>query len=414
MMKLFGRSILVVIVLAAPIGCPGGSRPAGPTSATKPATAPAAVGMRDWPMFRGDRSLRGVAEGELPDSLKLFWRARTGGAVGSSAAIVAGKVFVGSDDGHVYCLELKTGRKLWAFDAGDVVEASPLVLAGVVYVGSGNGFLHAIDASTGREKWKYEAGDRILGAANWVAAPRGKGRQILVGSYDNKLHCVDAASGQGLWTYETDSYVNGAPAVAAGRAVFGGCDAKIYVISAGAGTKLAAIDTDAYIAASPALLGLRAYIGHYGAEFLCVDVATAEVLWRYRGRGEPFFSSPAVGPGRVIVGSRDKRLHCIRRSDGRGLWTFLTRGAVDSSPVICGGKVVFGSNDGRVYVVTLAEGKKVWSYDTGDAVSASPAVAAGMIVIGSENGFVYAFGPAGGALARPATIELRAAEVKGP
>ena len=41
------------------------------------------------------------------------------------------------------------------------------------------------------------------------------------------------------------------------------------------------------------------------------------------------------------------------------MWTFATRGKVDSSPVIVGDKVVVGSDDGRLYMVSLKDGKEL-------------------------------------------------------
>ena len=74
------------------------------------------------------------------------------------------------------------------------------------------------------------------------------------------------------------------------------------------------------------------------------------------------------------------------------VWTFATRGQVDSSPVVCGDKVLVGSNDGRLYMVSLKTGKRLWDYETDDAITASPAVAGGQVIIGSEDGTVYCFG----------------------
>ena len=115
-------------------------------------------------------------------------------------------------------------------------------------------------------------------------------------------------------------------------------------------------------------------------------------LWSYRDRAFAYVSSPAVLGDRVLIGGRDKRLHCLRTKDGEALWTFGTRGKVDSSPVICDGKVVVGSEDGRLYLVSLADGKELWSYEIGQGLTASPAVADGKVVIGSEDGSVYCFG----------------------
>ena len=51
----------------------------------------------------------------------------------------------------------------------------------------------------------------------------------------------------------------------------------------------------------------------------------------------------------VIVGSRDKQVHAFDPKTGRQLWTFATKGRVDSSPVVVGDRVYFGSADGRLY-----------------------------------------------------------------
>src|SRR6185503_8112735 len=180
----------------------------------------AAAGGANWPMFRGNPALTGVAPGNLPDKLSLLWTFKTGGPVKSSAAIVGGRVFIGSGDGHVYALELANGKKTWAAKTGGPVESSPLVLDGKVFFGSTDASLYAVEAASGRQLWKYETGDKILGAPNWVKSPMGDANWVLVGSYDFKLHCVDAATGRTNWVYETGNYINGSPAVFEGKTAF--------------------------------------------------------------------------------------------------------------------------------------------------------------------------------------------------
>ena len=378
----------------------------------------------DWPMFRGGPTLIGIAGGGLAEGLELRWTFKTGGPVISSAAIVEDRVFVGSDDGNVYALALGDGKKIWAFKTGGGVESSPLVMEGKVFVGSSDGFLYALEAATGKLAWKYETGDKILGAPNWVrlgagsgtgvsSAPQGvspeaessrEGRPqdrrddrsaaVLVGSYDFKLHCVDAGTGRSNWVYETGNYINGSPAVENGEAIFGGCDGLLHVISLAAGTQVKQIEAGAYIAGSAAMTGGRAYFGQYENEFLCVDLRAGKKVWTFRDRDFPYFSSPAVTKEVVVFGGRDKLLHCVKREDGQPVWSFATRGKVDSSPVVCGNKVIVGSDDGRLYVVSLDKGKQLWSYEIGQPIQSSPAVARAKVVIGSDDGTVYCFGKA--------------------
>jgi outer membrane protein assembly factor BamB len=85
-------------------------------------------------------------------------------------------------------------------------------------------------------------------------------------------------------------------------------------------------------------------------------------------------------------------VHCLERSTGKSVWTFLAKARVDSSPLIAGNRVFVGSSDGLLYGLDLATGKKLWDFTAGAALSASPAVAQGALVIGSQDGVLYCFG----------------------
>src|SRR5688500_19620738 len=192
-------------------------------ASTAAAVAAALVGISvnaaapSWPMFRGNPGLTGLSEANLPNKLKLGWTFKTSGPVKSSPAIVDGKVFVGSNDGHLYALNLDSGQKVWAFKTEGEVESSPLVLDGVVYVGSTDGSLYAVNVADGKQLWQYATGDKILGSPNYVKT--GNDTRVIVGGYDYKLHCLDAKTGKTNWVYETGNYINGSPAVFNGKTV---------------------------------------------------------------------------------------------------------------------------------------------------------------------------------------------------
>ena len=173
----------------------------------------------EWPMFRGNPSLNGLVSGEIDDNPQLLWTYETGDMVKSSAAIKAGKVYIGSYDEALHCIDFKTGKGLWKFPTEGPVESSPLVKWDRVYFGSGDGFLYAVDEK-GEESWKYETYDQILGSPNWTEA--GGKKQILIGGYDAFLHSLEASTGKTNWVYETGNYINGSPALDSGVTVFGG------------------------------------------------------------------------------------------------------------------------------------------------------------------------------------------------
>jgi outer membrane protein assembly factor BamB len=73
---------------------------------------------------------------------KAAWTFTTRARVESSPAIAGGRVYVGSNDGRFYVLDLAKGTKLWEFNAGGAVSASPAIANGRVVIGDQNGKLY--------------------------------------------------------------------------------------------------------------------------------------------------------------------------------------------------------------------------------------------------------------------------------
>jgi outer membrane protein assembly factor BamB len=346
----------------------------------------------EWPMFRGEPTFAGVRDEPLPSHFSLLWKFNAQRGIIGSVAVKSNTVYVATVGRQVYALNLNDGKEHWQSELTGPVEATPLVVDGRVYVGSVDGVRHALDTADGTEKWAFKAGGKIAGGANYYRAKNRTAPLILFGSYDNKLYAVDGASGEKVWDLETTNYINGAPAVVGNRVIFGGCDGQVRVLDAQTGKVEETIDGGAYIAGSVAAVDNKAYYGHYEFEVVALDLQEKKRLWTYSDRQKPFFSTPAVTADRVVIGGRDRRVHCLDRATGKLVWAFTTKDEVDSSPVVCQDKVVVGSKDGRLYVLNLADGAIVWVYDAGGGIVASPAVVNSRIVVGDTNGILYVFG----------------------
>jgi eukaryotic-like serine/threonine-protein kinase len=55
-------------------------------------------------------------------------------------------VYVGSNDGRLYVLDLATGKRLSAFEAGAPITASPAIAGGRVVFGTDDGRVYALGA----------------------------------------------------------------------------------------------------------------------------------------------------------------------------------------------------------------------------------------------------------------------------
>ena len=90
----------------------------------------------NWSQFRGNHQLTGVSQANVPMSLKPLWTYEAGDSIESSAAIVGGTVFVGSQKGELVALSLDNGSVYWKFATGNPIgESSPAYANGAVFIG---------------------------------------------------------------------------------------------------------------------------------------------------------------------------------------------------------------------------------------------------------------------------------------
>src|SRR5215211_6414469 len=116
----------------------------------------------NWSQFRGNHSLTGVSQSNVPSSLKQLWTYEAGESIESSAAIVGTTVFVGSQKGELVALNLDNGSVHWKYDTGAPIgESSPAYSGGVVYIGDLGGTLHAVNAPDGKRLWTAKTGSEI-------------------------------------------------------------------------------------------------------------------------------------------------------------------------------------------------------------------------------------------------------------
>jgi len=83
--------------------------------------------------------------------------------------------------------------------------------------------------------------------------------------------------------------------------------------------------------------------------------------WRAEIGGR--LTSPVIANGRVYVASVDA--HAVRALDeatGRGLWSHTAGARVDSPPTIWSDRVIFGSADGHVTCLRASDGELVWRF----------------------------------------------------
>jgi outer membrane protein assembly factor BamB len=312
----------------------------------------------------------------------------------TSAAVAHGRVYVGSDDGLVYCLDANTGAWIWETPISGAVTSSPAVVEGKVYVGAHNDKVYCLDAYSGDEIWEYEP---TVDAGEY-SSPSVTDGKVYIGSLSGRIYCLDADTdveiGNLLWEYSTfsDSSVShSSPAVADGKLYIGSQDSILYCLNTETNIRLrwTSFENGGDIS-SPVVADGKVYFSHWAAVF-SLDANTGVWIWGDNEIYGGIVASPAVADGKVYIGTVDGDLYCLDAYTGATIWENTIGGFV-VSPAVADNKVYIGSLDGNVYCLDANTGARIWDYFIEDEELSSPVVADGKIYITSESGSVYCIG----------------------
>jgi outer membrane protein assembly factor BamB len=148
------------------------------------------------------------------------WTFFTEGPVRLAPTIADGRVFVGSDDGHAYCLDAKSGTLVWKTQLGPrdyripgnsrIISRWPLrtgivVIDDLAYCAAGmfpseGVLITAIEAATGKIKWQQKQTDLpaqgyMLASHTRLYVPAGRNNPVVLNRADGKR--IRVVSGQG-------------------------------------------------------------------------------------------------------------------------------------------------------------------------------------------------------------------------
>ena len=361
-------------------------------------------------------------EGDFPanSDRRIAWQYQCGGAVNSSPTLRDGKLYFGSNDGLLHCLDVESGAVCWTSDTG-VGEArslrllsTPLVTDNHLYVGAASSEMLCLAADTGQLRWRFETedwvrakpvllGDSLVFAdlkgylysvslqtgtedrLRWkervsdhpvYADLAGAGQNVYLSSADLRLHCFDA-SGDRLWQRDLiESFYEG--------------DTRIQTDQLAGGAF--------YQSKATADNGL-VYIGAPSGFVHAVDAATGEERWKFEGSGA-VSAAPACNKGKLFFGQQggDDTFYCLDALSGQPRWT-QALGWVWGSANLNGGRVFVPGIDGFANCLDADTGAILWRYRTGRSTCTEPVLYEDLVIFGSWDRYLYALNVVTGKLA---------------
>ena len=151
----------------------------------------AAAGAEDWPMYRSDPARSGMISETVGPELFLQWKytpthppkpawpmpseelPRMHNDNAYHVVVADGHAYFGSSTtDKVHSIDVGSGRIRWEFFTEGPVRFAPAILNGKVYVGSDDGYMYCIDGEEGSLLWKYRAGpsdEKVIGNGRMIS-----------------------------------------------------------------------------------------------------------------------------------------------------------------------------------------------------------------------------------------------------
>lgn len=329
-----------------------------------------------------------------------MWTAGDGGSIAQWMHLHNGKVYFGSLNHNVYCLDAATGEEIWKYRTDNQIGvSSPIVYDGILYIGGYDKNFYALDPETGKLIWKFATQGEI------ASTPTASDGMVYFGSRDYNIYAIDAKKGKLVWKFKTQNEVNSAATVYEGKVYMGSFDRNMYCLDAKTGRQLWKSETqdEIFCANRPLIVKDTVHFPSFDSVLRAADADTGRLKWKlvmgqygldeapvyhegknrmYMGTREGYYACISLDgkfiwkfrmsavsdttiacfyKDKLYVGSGDYNLYCLTH-DGKVVWKFKTNGHVWWYPVEFEGNIIFCSWDCNVYSVDAETGKEVWRF----------------------------------------------------
>nr|ADI18478.1 FOG: wd40-like repeat-protein [uncultured Verrucomicrobiales bacterium HF4000_13K17] len=339
---------------------------------------------------------------------KEKWTYFTEGPVRFAPTLHGGKLFVGSDDGHAYCISTD-GKLIWRQRlaprdyriAGNnrIISAWPLrtgilVLDGVAYAGAGmfpSEVVHivAFSAANGKDQWRATQTDLpaqgyLLVSDDRVYVPGGRSNPVVLNRTDGKRLRTVSGSG-GTYALLTGNTLVFGPGRKGQLGLVPGESKDIFATFAGnhmivsgeksylhADKELSVLDRVRYLK----LEGERKQVAAQREQL-------GKQLAQLRKQKSP--ELPNVQEQLIAVGRRLDEI-----STGMKACVLWRVDCAQPHALILAGKTLFAGGNGEVAAYSVVDGKQVWAASVNGA-ALGLAVAHGRLLVSTEKGTIHCF-----------------------
>jgi outer membrane protein assembly factor BamB len=295
---------------------------------------------------------------------EVAWKRELSGEVSSQPlvldALVAGSeslVLVGDDDGVLSALSATTGAVRWTYRARGPIHSQPVVHGSLVYITSNEGRIYGLDVRTGKWVWQYEReiseGFAIRGSSGALPV----GNRVYVGFPDGYLACLNGETGEVVWTRQlagdatrfTD--VDGTP-ILVGDTLYVSCySGGVYALDAKDGSTRWRFELETAGPLAIDATGERIFVVSASQGLFCLD-GKGRRLWRQSFALKGELSQPTLWGPYLLLSAAVDGLYILDQRTGELLQYFDPGQGATARPSAYGDRVYVLSNAGAFFALS--------------------------------------------------------------
>ncbi len=303
------------------------------------------------------------------------------------------RLYLGSHSGWFYSMSASTGEVLWKKHIGSV-SGRPLLHRGRIYVGTDDGFVICMN-SLGDEQWRYSTGSAVL------QEPTITGDSLIVSNEGDQVYSFDVETGKFRWLYKTDSdsefTLRGHSGVVADdKFVYAGfADGSMVALRSetgsvawltslkGSGERFVDVDT------TPVISGDTVFAASSSGGLYALDTGSGRIRWNREIAGG---GGLIATEKRLYFAAAEIGIHAMDH-DGNVIWKQGTRGGGEASnPILHGDYLIFNLSEDGIFVADSRTGEVVQYFDPGSGVSSPPTMGRQNMYVMSNGAVLYSLG----------------------
>ncbi len=74
-----------------------------------------------------------------------------------SFSAVEGRIYIGTEQGDLYCLEMSDGSTIWKAQINGDSDSTPAVAKGLVFTATEDGYVYCLRQANGELVWRFKA-----------------------------------------------------------------------------------------------------------------------------------------------------------------------------------------------------------------------------------------------------------------